>query len=276
MIVNTPPLLYTTTSILENGLGFRTPNFTLICKLMDYFKNKVIVITGASSGLGRASAIYFSRQGSRIALIARREDKLSETLSLMEHPKKHLVLQADLCQPDHIQRLSSQICSTFEQTDILINNAANWAAGPLDSVTDLHVQQIITTILTGNLLMTKHLLDHLRKASDPQILNIVSTAGLTTNPISFTSGSVAYHAAKWGQAGFSEALRDELKNQVRVMSLYPGAFDQRSTYDDEENLHPHHRKGILGVKDVIDAMVFCLTRPPYVSIDSLVVAPKKR
>lgn len=243
---------------------------------MKELENKHIFITGASSGLGRAAAIYFSKAGAKVGLLARRLDKLEETLSLMKSPSRHALFQADLCNSQKIKEVCDQIKQEFPSLDILINNAANWAYGKLEDVSDLQVEHIISTVLTGNLLITKHLLPLLKKGVDPQILNIVSTAGLTSNPISPASGSVAYHAGKWGQAGFSETLREELKNEVRVTSLYPGAFDQRSTYEDDKSNSLHHHKGILGIKDVIDAMVFCLTRPSYVSIDSLVVAPKKR
>ena len=242
---------------------------------MNFFHQKNIVITGASSGLGRSAAIYFSKQDARLILLARREEQLKETLSLLKNPSSHLIFKMDLCQAEEILKAASLMAEHFPAIDILINNAGNWAAGSLDSVSDRHVEQMVTTSLTGSLLITKHLLPLLHQAKDAQILNVVSTAGLTTNPINFTSGSIAYHAAKWGQAGFSEALRDELKNKIRVTSLYPGSFDQKSSLDDGPD-SPHVKKGMLGIKDVVEAMVFCLTRPPYVSIDSLVIAPKAR
>ncbi len=239
------------------------------------FTKKNVVITGASRGLGLATATAFVRSGANVALMARDENQLKE--QARGFPKERLLgaYPVDLAQSAQIQTVSEHLNEEISHLDVLINNASGWYVGELESMPDSEIEHLISTSITGSLLMTKRLLPLLKKSENPHIINIISTAGLHAPNIDPSFSSVSYFAAKWGQAGFSEALRGEVvKHGIRVTTLYPGSFSNRSTIDDHpEEVLKNYKENIMVVKDVVDAILFCASRPKHVNIHSLVITP---
>lgn len=232
------------------------------------FTGKNVVITGASSGLGRALSIAFSRAGANLALLARNQKKLEKTLEALEEGTSCREAFADLSNPLAIKKACQTLTKGLKHVDILINNAAGWTTGKLHELKDEEIHNLVTGTIVGSTLMTKYFLKHLKKASCPLIINVVSTAALPRVKIDPVTSSVPYHAAKWGQAGFSESLRGEVEEAgIRVTTLYPGPFNNLTALDT-----PHNpEKDLLAVNDVVDAILFCASRPGHASIDSLVI-----
>ena len=236
-------------------------------------RGKNVVITGASSGLGRATAIAFSKLGANLCLLARREELLQETGTLIEGDGA-LLLTTDISDAAQVHRAADAIADAIGHVDILVNNAAGWFWGSLETITPEQLSVLVSTTITGTILMTKYLLPHLQKSRDPHIVNVASTAGIPSRDFDHTTSSTAYHAAKCGQAGFSEGLRSELKERgIRVSTLYPGAFASQSTLDDSpDDIVARYGQGVMGVSDVVDSILFIVSRSPLASVQSLVIA----
>ncbi|MBL8101598.1 MAG: SDR family oxidoreductase [Anaerolineales bacterium] len=185
-------------------------------------KGKVVIVTGASSGIGEATAREFGREGAKVILAARRVDRL-QALALeidsMNTGAETLVIQADLSKLEDIQMLVSQTLERFKRIDILVNNAGfgrlDWLE-KLDPVNDIQAQ--IDVNVMGVIQTTRQVLPVMMKQRAGSIINMCSMAGLVATP-TYT----IYAASKHAVHGFSEALRREVKPWgIDVSLIYPG------------------------------------------------------
>ena len=173
---------------------------------MDY-QNKIIVITGASSGIGEATAIEFAKKGSSIVLISRSLDKLQEVENkLSKFNSKILVISCDVSIKSDVERMSKLVLEKFGRVDILINNAG---FAIFDYVKDLSIEEIesqMTTNYFGMIYCIKNFLPIMLKQNSGHIVNVASVAGSFGLP-----GIASYCASKFAMLGFSEGLKHELK-----------------------------------------------------------------
>ena len=185
-------------------------------------KGKVVIITGASSGIGAAAALEFGRQGAKVVLAARRTDKLQELVNeihAMQNDAEAFVLQTDISKLDDIQRLVAQTVERFGRVDVLVNNAGfgrlKWLES-LDPLEDIQAQFDVNVL--GVIQTTRQVLPIMIKQRSGSIINICSIAGLVGTP-TYTIYSATKHAVH----GFSEALRREVKPWgIDVSLIYPG------------------------------------------------------
>ncbi len=183
-------------------------------------KGKVVIVTGASSGIGEATAREFGREGACIVLAARRVDKLELLAKDIESMgTQALVVQADLSKLEDIQNLVSQTLGKFRRIDVLVNNAGfgrlDWLEN-LDPVKDIQAQ--IDVNVMGVIQTTRQVLPVMLKQRGGSIVNMCSMAGLVGTP-TYT----IYAASKHAVHGFSEALRREVKPWgIDVSLVYPG------------------------------------------------------
>ncbi len=190
----------------------------------------VALITGASSGIGAAAARFLSGKGFRIALAARRIDRLEELAEeIRTQGGSALAVQTDLSELSHIERLVERTLESFGQIDILINNAGvgrlKWL-DELDPLQDIAYQ--IAVNLSGAIYTTRLVLPHMLEREEGQIINISSVAAWIAPP-TYT----IYTATKFGMKGFSESLRREVQEMgIHVGTIYPGPvateFDQHA------------------------------------------------
>ena len=185
-------------------------------------KGKVVVVTGASSGIGESTARQFGREGAKVVLTARRLDRL-EALAQEIHDMKTgaetLVVQADLSKLEDIVSLITQTMNTFGRIDVLVNNAGfgrlNWLE-KLDPEKDIEAQFDVNVL--GVVQTTRQALPVMIKQHAGHIINMCSMAGLVATP-TYT----IYAACKHAVHGFSEALRREVKPWgIDVSMIYPG------------------------------------------------------
>ncbi len=190
-------------------------------RLEKFFQKKTILITGASSGIGKALALELSRLGADIYLVARNEKKLDETIGLLEKEKKyqHQRFVSIACDITQKQQIKERICSAIEnQTiDVLINNAGVSVSKRLVDTSDDEVENIIQVNTLGTILLTKALLTNVLKSSRKQIVFISSVLGYFG-----IYGYSAYAASKHALSGFSEALCMEYnKKELNVSLVFP-------------------------------------------------------
>jgi short-subunit dehydrogenase len=154
--------------------------------------------------------------------------------------------------------------------DILINNAATWLSGPMDSHDAYAINATITANVTGTLLLTRGMLPLLKKSSSADIVNIVSVSGMFNVPLQ--GASVAYIASKHGQAGMTDALRQELRGQnVRITAVYPPNIEDISPLDAKAWNAPRDALSWLSNRDVVETVVSALARARHIAFSSIVL-----
>ena len=180
----------------------------------------VILITGASSGIGAATALYFGQRGYRVVLAARRKERLEELAAkIRQSGGEALPLEADVTEPDQIRDLITITLEQYQRIDVLINNAG---FGRLRRLDNLDMQADIETQLQVNLLgairMVKAVMPVMIAQRSGHIINMSSVAGYIAPP----TYSI-YAATKFGLRGFTDALRREMRSYgVRISGIYPG------------------------------------------------------
>ncbi len=170
------------------------------------FKNKVVLITGASSGIGKQTAIEFAKLGSNIILVARRKNKLEQVENeLKQFNVNTLVCVCDVSKKDQVEELSKTVLQKFNSIDILVNNAGFAIYG---SVSDLSIDEIESQMETnyfGMIYCVKNFLPLMLKKKSGHIVNVASVAASFGLP-----GIASYCASKFAMLGFSEGLKHEL------------------------------------------------------------------
>src|SRR3954466_4153656 len=176
---------------------------------------RVAVITGASSGIGEATARALVRDGNRVALLARRADRIQVLADQLGGSA--LAIAADVTDRDSLAAAAERVRQELGGADILVNNAGVMLLGPFASEQRADYRQMVEVNLLGAITATEAFLDQLRDGGG-DLVNISSVAGRTARP-----GNAGYAATKWGINGWSESLRQELQPDIRVMVIEPGA-----------------------------------------------------
>ena len=240
-------------------------------------KNKVVFITGASSGIGTACARQFAAMGAKLLLCARRLDVLNGLATQLrhEHGVDVYTFSLDVRQRANVTELLTALPDQWKQIDILINNAG-LAAG-LDLIQEGDIQDwddMIDTNIKGLLYVTKGVLPQMVARNAGHIINIGSIAGHQGYP----KGAV-YCATKQAVNALSNGLRlDLFGTKVRVSTVDPGAVETnfstvRFKGDTERAEAVYHGMEPLKPDDVADAVIYCATRPPHVNISEIIIMP---
>lgn len=223
-------------------------------------KGKTAVITGASQGIGKQIALKLAKQGVLLALIARNEESLKEVKREAEKlgsPKVE-IYSCDLRDTEQIRSTVGKVISDFKRIDILINNAGIWQkVGPVEDAKVEDIVSVMSTNLTAVVTMTNLVLPELKKQAEAALINISSHSGVDAKP-----GQSIYSASKWGVRGFTEVLRNELKEtNVRVAGIYQGGtrtdmFGKANDPKEKELFDKY-----TDPADLADVIVFMLSRP---------------
>jgi NADP-dependent 3-hydroxy acid dehydrogenase YdfG len=183
-------------------------------------KDKVVLITGASSGFGSDSAHLFAKEGCRVVLAARRLDRLQALAAQIQNAGgEALAIPVDVGQRAEVDMMVQKVLDLYGKIDILFNNAG---LGGMDWFEDLkperHIETLVQVNLIGTLLVTHAVLPHMLKRRAGHIINMSSVAGLIAAPLITT-----YSASKYGVRAFTDALRREVSPfGIRVSGIYPG------------------------------------------------------
>jgi len=185
-------------------------------------RGSVAVITGASSGIGRATALALARRGAHVVVVARREGKLKELEAFIEaNGGKATAVACDVTRPEDLRRLAALVKEGLGGCDILVNNAGIPAGASFEDLTYERVEEVVATNLTSVLLATKAFLPMMRKRRRGHVINISSLAGRHAVP-----GAAIYSATKHAVAAFSEAMNHETSvDGVLVTAICPGFVD---------------------------------------------------
>jgi len=232
---------------------------------------KTVIITGASSGIGAATAILLNNKGFEVVLAARRKDKLAKIASqLNEH---HLIVETDVTKPDQVKNLVNQTITRFGKIDVLINNAGLGIVSPLKEgkladwhkTFDVNVNGLLTCIHSS----LPHLLD-----SKGYIINIASVAAHEVFP-----NTVVYCASKHAVNALTIGIRKEFRNQVKVCNISPGAVQTEFLEQSEDNENVQAMKDYffnndtLKGEDIAQTIYDVLNKPEHVAINEVIIRP---
>jgi 3-oxoacyl-[acyl-carrier protein] reductase len=239
---------------------------------MGNLDGRAAVVTGASTGLGRALAIALARAGADVGLIARRKAQLEETASRVRTAgRRAVVAAADIGDPRAVMLAASRITRELKP-DILINNAGQFLAGRLADQTGEAVAGLLTTVVTGTALVTQAFLPQLLDAAPGFVVNIGARVAVPGYPVRVQDTSVAYQTGKQALAIFGRMLRQEVSPRVRVSTLYLPAIASLTDLDDPDDVSARLYPGtaVLPLRAVA-AAVLRLLDPALPPVEELVL-----
>jgi clavulanate-9-aldehyde reducatase len=235
------------------------------------------LITGASSGIGEATALAMVAEGAAVALGARRKDRLDDLAARIEADGgKAVAIEADITDEASARNLVETASSELGGLDCLVNNAGVMLLGPLQGADPAEWRQMIEVNCLGLLYCTHYALPLLRDGGGGDVINVSSVAGRIAS-----LGSGVYNMTKWGVVGYSESLRQEgALIGVRVTCVEPGFVDTELQGHNQnplvveqiEKLMKQTPK-VLEAADIANAIVYAASQPEHVSINEILVRP---
>lgn len=231
------------------------------------------VVTGASSGVGRAVAVRLARAGWNVAVVARRAEQLKETIRLAGKPGKNMAaFVCDIGDAPAVERMAAGVLKRFGQVRALVNAAGTNA--PKRSWQEVSVEtwrEIMETNLTGAYLCTRAFLPVMRERRSGSVVNVVSDAGLTAN----AKAGAAYVMSKFGMTGMTQSLNcEERENGIRATSIFPGDID--TPLLEKRPIMPtaEARARMLQPDDVAACVMLAIELPERAVVEGLVIRPR--
>jgi len=239
-------------------------------------KDKVAIVTGASSGIGHATALALSKAGAKVAIGARRTDKLSELENeITKNGGQAFSQKLDVTKKSECDSFANSVIEKWGGVDILVNNAGLM---PLSFIKNLKVDewdQMIDVNIKGVLYCTAAVIPHMLEKKSGHIVNISSVAGR----IVFPSGSV-YCATKHAVTALSEGLRQEFstRKNIRVTCIEPGVVSTEltNTITDEslkDFVESAKKMQALSAQDIANAIIYAVEAPDYVNVNEVLIRP---
>ena len=244
----------------------------------------VALVTGASSGIGEATALALARAGASVVLVARRGARLDDLAArIAATGAQALAIEADITDDAGAREAVARVVREFGRLDTLVNNAGVMLLGAIVDADTSEWARMIDLNVTALLQTTHAALPHLLAAAESEprrvadVVNVSSVAGRVAR-----SGSGVYNASKWAVNAFSESLRQEVtKRHVRISLVEPGAV--------ATELASHNRPAVremmqqrfgnierLDAGDIADAVAYVVTRPRHVAINEMLVRPTEQ
>jgi NADP-dependent 3-hydroxy acid dehydrogenase YdfG len=244
----------------------------------------VALVTGASSGIGEATAKQLAGLGAAVALVARREDRLKDLQGEIEEAGgRALLLPADMTRRDDAESVVNQTVEEFGRLDILINNAGVMLLGPVLDAPVEEWERMVELNVLGLLYCAKAAIPHLLRAAEQEprhvsdLVNISSVAGRQAR-----LGSGVYNATKHAVGAFSESLRQEVtKRHVRVSLVEPGAVATELAGHNRPEVRETMAKRFadmerLEAEDIADAISYVVTRSRRVAVNEVLIRPTEQ
>lgn len=240
--------------------------------MSDTLEGKVVLVTGASSGIGRATALALSEAGARVAVGARRADRLKDLAQ--DAPGEILVVELDVTDEQSVQEAVAATVERFGALDAVVNNAGIMLSGAILGADTTEWTRMIETNLLGSMYTVHAALPHLLE-SKGAVVQISSTSGRISS-----AASGVYAATKFGITAFAEALRQEVTTQgVRVVVVEPGFVSTELTsHITDPNIQAAAKDmaesmRTLQPEDIAAAVVYALTQPAHVAVNEILIRP---
>ena len=243
----------------------------------------VALVTGASSGIGEATAVALAAEGATVAVAARRRDRLEALAERIGNDAEVLVLETDITDEASAQLMVESTVREFGRLDTLVNNAGVMLLGPIVDAPVEEWRRMIELDVLGLLYCTHAALPHLLRAAetDPRrvadVVNVSSVAGRVAR-----LGSGVYNASKFGVVAFTESLRQEVtRRHVRASVIEPGAvMTELATHNRPEIIETMRanfgQMEMMRSEDIAEAILFTVTRPRHVAVNEILIRPTEQ
>ena len=239
---------------------------------------KVIVITGASSGLGEAAAKHLAAEGASVVLGARRVDRIQALADgLTKSGGKAIALATDVTQYDQVKRLVDAAVHTYGRIDVMINNAGLMPHSPLERLKISEWNQMVDVNIKGVLYGIASALPYMKQQKSGHIINVSSVAGHKV-----TQAGAVYAATKHAVRALSEGLRQEVKPyNIRTTIISPGAVaselaDSITEPDISRNIHKFYEDVAIPADSFARAVAFAISQPEEVDINEILFRPTRQ
>ena len=237
---------------------------------------KVALITGASSGIGAATALALAQEGAAVALVARRQDRLEELAkTITAAGGKAEVIALDIADPAQANEAAARTVSALGGLDILVNNAGIMLLGPVGGADPSDFSRMLDINVLALMNLTHAALGTMTPQKSGHIVNISSVSGRGAGPT-----SAGYSATKWAVGGFSEGLRQEVRlSNIRVTVIEPGVvateLTDHITHTETKNNYEGRIAGMtpLEAEDIAAAVVYAVTQPLRVNVNEILIRP---
>jgi len=232
--------------------------------------DKRIVITGASSGLGKALSILLSKNGAHVFLLAKTKKNLERVeKEIKKNGGKVSIFSCDIRNLAEVAKVVKEIGTP----DILVNNAGIWTSNSLEQKNPQRRHDAFDVNALGTIQVTESFLPLFKEKNGGQIMNVISTSGFQDATQADNTFWKTYGATKWAITGYTNALQSELKKtHIKVTGFFPGGIDTPFYQNAGENYA--HENWMMSTNDVADIIFFILTRPEDVQIEKMVVTKK--
>jgi len=229
-------------------------------------KEKVAIVTGASSGMGRETALAFSSEGVKVALVSKTESKLRKVeKEIIDAGGTALVVPTDVTVAGEVEKMAEKTHAFFGRIDILVNSAFWGPPGSLKETNEAFWDKTLDTCLKGPFLCTRSVVPFMRKSGGGRIVNIGSLAGKVGE-----DNRTAYCAAKWGLEGLSAALREELvRDNIHVHLISPAATDTPFWPSSGAKLTTDILERFIPAETIAKAIVWMVSQPDQVHIPDI-------
>ena len=243
----------------------------------------VALVTGASSGIGETTARMLAGRGAKVAMAARRTDRLEKLAAeVAEGGGTALPVALDVSDPDAAATAVTTTVEELGRLDVLVNNAGVMLLGPMLEAPLEEWERMVDVNLLGLMYMTKAAVPHLLEAAEgdrgvADIVNISSVAGRIAR-----RNSGVYNATKFGVGAFSESLRQEVtRRHLRVALVEPGAVATELTSHNRPEVQEQIKSRFsdmerLEAEDIAEAIEFVITRPPHVAVNEVLIRPTEQ
>lgn len=242
-------------------------------------QGKTALVTGASSGIGEATAKALASEGARVTVSARRADRLEALVKEIESMGgKAYAVVADVADEDQARSMVVTANEHLGHIDILVNNAGVMLLGPIAQADTSDWRRMVETNVMGLMYATHAALPLMKAQGSGHIVNISSVAGRVAR-----KGSGVYNASKWGVGAFSEALRQEVSpDKIRVTIIEPGAVKTElvsniTNADAKKRAEEMYGSmESLEAEDIANAIVYAVSQPPRVNVNEILIRPTEQ
>jgi NADP-dependent 3-hydroxy acid dehydrogenase YdfG len=238
-------------------------------------EGKVVIITGASSGLGEAAAHHLADKGASLALAARRTERIEGLAEeITNNGGEALAVTTDVTEHEQVQALVDDAVEAFGRVDVMLNNAGLMPLSPLERLNVNEWDQMIDVNVKGVLYGIAAALPYMQEQASGHIINVSSVAGHVVSP-----GSAVYAATKHAVRALSEGLRQEVKEYgLRTTVISPGAVDTElpesvSEEDVAEGVHALYDEHAVPADSFARAVAFAIEQPEEVDINEILYRP---
>lgn len=247
--------------------------------MSEQLSQKIAIVTGASSGIGEATALALAAGGAKVALVARRAQRLEALKQKIEASGgEAIAIVADITDEAQANDIVNKTQAHWGQVNILVNNAGVMLLGVIDGANTEDWRRMFNTNVMGLMYATHAALPIMKSQKQGHIINISSVAGRVAN-----AGTGVYNATKWAVGAFSESLRKEVyQDNIRVTIIEPGLVATELPQHITDAAAQERAKNFYGSittlesEDIAAAIIYAVTQPPRVNVNEILIRPTEQ